>query len=145
MQYGHAHTNVRGLSVCDANPTGLACACVTLASLFPFQEVSCRPSGDAGVQLIATAHGNVLENVIKNPSLADLGELLIELDLAMLCPAEKLLPHSCLSTCRTCGMFGEECLILLGACAASCSLVYLEACFRSPSMSGNNASAMPPC
>ena len=26
----------------------------------------------AGVQLVATAHGNVLENVIKNPDLADL-------------------------------------------------------------------------
>jgi stage III sporulation protein SpoIIIAA len=26
----------------------------------------------AGVQLVATAHGNELENVVKNPSLADL-------------------------------------------------------------------------
>ena len=32
----------------------------------------CHVLPHAGVQLVATAHGNELENVIKNPSLSDL-------------------------------------------------------------------------
>lgn len=34
--------------------------------------IAARTIAQRGVQLVATAHGNELENVIKNPSLADL-------------------------------------------------------------------------
>jgi hypothetical protein len=37
-----------------------------------FHLFLCAPMFLAGVQLVATAHGNELENVIKNPALADL-------------------------------------------------------------------------
>ena len=36
------------------------------------EAVACRTIAERGVQLIGTAHGQLLENLIKNPTLADL-------------------------------------------------------------------------
>jgi len=70
---------VFGAYVCDIIPCHMSyrgateyaeCMCLVRMCVWYHNRVMCP----AGVQLIATAHGNVLENVIKNPSLADLGE-----------------------------------------------------------------------
>lgn len=36
------------------------------------EALACRTIAERGVQLIATAHGQLLENLLKNPTLSDL-------------------------------------------------------------------------
>lgn len=36
------------------------------------EALACRTIAERGVQLVATAHGQLLENLIKNPTLSDL-------------------------------------------------------------------------
>lgn len=36
------------------------------------EALACRSIAERGVQLVATAHGRILENIIKNPTLCDL-------------------------------------------------------------------------
>ena len=36
------------------------------------EALACRSIAERGVQLIGTAHGQVLENLMKNPTLSDL-------------------------------------------------------------------------
>ena len=36
------------------------------------EAVACRTIAERGVQLIGTAHGQLLENLLKNPTLSDL-------------------------------------------------------------------------
>ena len=36
------------------------------------EALACRTIAERGVQLVGTAHGQMLENLIKNPTLADL-------------------------------------------------------------------------
>lgn len=36
------------------------------------EAIACRTIAERGVMLISTAHGQVLENLIKNPTLSDL-------------------------------------------------------------------------
>lgn len=64
------------------------------------EALACRTIAERGVQLVATAHGQLLENLIKNPTLSDLvggiqsvtlGQLLLQ--VAVYCTQQAV--HSC--------------------------------------------------
>ncbi len=53
------------------------------------EALACRTIAERGVQLIGTAHGQMLENLIKNPTLSDLIGGICSVTLGTLCaPAE---------------------------------------------------------
>jgi hypothetical protein len=90
---------VFGAYVCDIIPCHMSyrgateyaeCMCLVRMCVWYHNRVMCP----AGVQLIATAHGNVLENVIKNPSLADLGECVCMWARVCVCLCERLDTHT---------------------------------------------------
>lgn len=58
------------------------------------EALACRTIAERGVQLIGTAHGQLLENLIKNPTLTDLigGITSVTLGLSFLCIRFAMLP-----------------------------------------------------
>ena len=49
------------------------------------EALACRTIAERGVQLIGTAHGQMLENLIKNPTLSDLIGGICSVTLGALC------------------------------------------------------------
>ena len=59
------------------------------------EALACRTIAERGVQLVGTAHGQLLENLIKNPTLSDLVGGIESVTLGELCAvSERLLATS---------------------------------------------------
>ena len=65
------------------------------------EALACRTIAERGVQLVATAHGQLLENLIKNPTLSDLVGGIQSVTLGMTLCA-KSTTHSTYSTVTVC-------------------------------------------
>ena len=68
------------------------------------EALACRTIAERGVQLIGTAHGQMLENLIKNPTLSDLIGGICSVTLGMLLLRNcslRLLVVCSLVCCRT--------------------------------------------
>jgi len=59
------------------------------------EALACRTIAERGVQLIGTAHGQLLENLLKNPTLSDLVGGVQSVTLGLLWPAPPP-PNYCL-------------------------------------------------
>ena len=65
------------------------------------EALACRTIAERGVQLIGTAHGQMLENLIKNPTLSDLIGGICSVTLGALCArAEAAAGHGTHVTCQ---------------------------------------------
>lgn len=64
------------------------------------EALACRTIAERGVQLVATAHGQLLENLIKNPTLSDLVGGIQSVTLGML---SLWTCNHCVSWATTCG------------------------------------------
>jgi len=62
------------------------------------EALACRTIAERGVQLVATAHGQLLENLIKNPTLSDLVGGIQSVTLGMT-PHAKCTTHSRVAAC----------------------------------------------
>ena len=65
------------------------------------EALACRTIAERGVQLIGTAHGQMLENLIKNPTLSDLigGHMLCDTGYAVI---HRLYETSLFAQCQRC-------------------------------------------
>ena len=78
------------------------------------EALACRTIAERGVQLVATAHGQLLENLIKNPTLADLVGGIQSVTLGACCCLTAESRHQ--ATCHICCI---EQLIVSHACMHS--------------------------
>ena len=86
------------------------------------EALACRTIAERGVQLVATAHGQLLENLIKNPTLSDLVGGIQSVTLGMQAYRQDN-AHPCW-TPPTCGVL--SCLVLKphASWSAACAFAF---------------------